>query len=360
MNAGPPLSVAVTGMNALPENPGPGLAVARCLREAYGNRIRIIGLSYDALDPGLYLHEYCDSAHLLSYPRNGTDAIMARLREIQAHERIDVLIPCLDSELPLMVKLAPQLQDLGIRTFLPDAEQLARRAKDRLGELAQAAGVQSPETRRLTRPEFFQQCEEEGWSYPMVVKGVFYDAKVVRDAEEATHTFRAIAAQWGLPVMAQKFMPGEEYNLTAVGDGRGRMLGEVMMKKRAITTKGKAWAGITIRDDALAECARNLVAALQWKGPLEVEAIRDAHGDYQLLEINPRFPAWIYLSHGVGRNLPALLLEMVLGHEPPEMPQADPGVMFIRYAQEIVVPLNAFESLMIDGGRSQPILRIVS
>ena len=35
------LTVAVTGMNALPDNPGPGLAVARCLREAYGDGIRI-------------------------------------------------------------------------------------------------------------------------------------------------------------------------------------------------------------------------------------------------------------------------------------------------------------------------------
>ena len=32
------ITVAVTGMNALPDNPGPGLAVARCLREAYGDR----------------------------------------------------------------------------------------------------------------------------------------------------------------------------------------------------------------------------------------------------------------------------------------------------------------------------------
>ena len=38
------LTVAITGMNAVPDNPGAGLAVARCLREAYGQRIRIVGL----------------------------------------------------------------------------------------------------------------------------------------------------------------------------------------------------------------------------------------------------------------------------------------------------------------------------
>jgi len=62
------LTVAVTGMNAKPDNPGPGLAVARCLKEAYGDDIRIIGLGYDVLDAGLYLHECCDSGYLLPYP----------------------------------------------------------------------------------------------------------------------------------------------------------------------------------------------------------------------------------------------------------------------------------------------------
>lgn len=360
MTASAVLTVAITGMNALPDNPGPGLAVARCLREAYGNQLRIIGLSYDALDPGLYLHDYCDAAHLLSYPRNGADAILTRLAEIHFVEKIDVLIPCLDSELPLLVKLAPLLEEMGIRCFLPDAVQFSQRDKDRLEDLARIAGVKCPQTRRLNSPEFFKTCERDGWTYPMVVKGVFYDARVVHNQDEARAAFYRIAAHWGLPVMVQRFIAGEEYNLTALGDGKGRMLGEVMMKKRAITAKGKAWAGISIHDDELAASARRLVAALKWKGPLEVEAMRDINGDYHLIEINPRFPAWIYLSHGVGRNLPALLLELALGNEPGEMPPPQTGVMFIRYAQETVIRLADFEALMIDGRRSQPNLRIVS
>lgn len=349
MKAPKQITVAVTGMNAVPDNPGPGLAVARCLREHYGDRIRIVGFGYDALDPGIYLDGYCDTAYLLSYPLNGADALLDRMREIQALEFIDVLIPCLDAELPLMVSLAPQLAALGIQTFLPDAEQLQRRAKDRLPELARAAGVGCPEIRPLTSPAFFSTCHQEGWSYPMVVKGPFYDARIVSNAADAAAAFHHIAREWGLPVLAQRFVGGEEYNLTAVGDGKGAMLGEVMMKKRAITSKGKAWAGVVTSDEALADFARSLIATLQWKGPLEVEVMRDADGEYQLIEINPRFPAWIYLSQGVGRNLPALLLELALQRTPAPLPAARPGTMFIRYAQETIVPLAEFESMMING-----------
>jgi len=147
----------------------------------------------------------------------------------------------------------------------------------------------------------------------------------------------------------QRFVAGEEYNLTAVGDGAGNLHGVVMMKKRALTAKGKAWAGITIHDDALAAAAGKLAAVLQWKGPLEIEVMRDAAGDYHLIEINPRFPAWIYLSHGVDRNLPALLLKLALGHSVPELPPPRPGTMFVRYALETIVPLATFEDLMMEG-----------
>ncbi len=348
----PRLTIAVTGMNAQPENPGPGLAVARCLREAYGARVRIVGLSYDALDPGLYLGEYCDSAHMLSYPSGGLDVMLERLAGIHADERIDLLIPCLDAELPQMVGAAPRLAAMGIRTFLPDAQALARRTKDRLPELCELAGVACPEIATVTSASFFRSCRSEGWTYPMVVKGPFYDARIVKTPEEGAAAFQAIAAEWGLPVLAQRFVAGDEYNLSGVADADGKLLGEVMMKKRALTAKGKAWAGVAIFDQGLADCARRLVKALGWRGPLEVEMMRDAEGRYHLIEINPRFPSWIYLSQGVGRNLPALLAELALGRPAPVMPAPRPGTMFIRYALETIVPLANFEAMMMDGALS--------
>lgn len=343
------ITVAVTGMNALPESPGPGLAVARCLKERYGKHVRIIGLGYDALDPGLYLAEYCDVSHLVSYPMNGSEAFLERLAGIHRSEHIDMLIPCLDAELPLLISLMPRLSAMGIRTFLPDAEQLARRTKDQLSELAALAGVNCPEMRSLTSPGFFHTCHREGWKYPLVVKGVFYDAKVVHNAEEAVAAFHKIAAEWGLPVLAQHFIAGDEYNLTAIGDGTGRLLGEVMMKKRAVTSKGKAWAGVTTLDVSLSAAAGRLADELKWRGPLEIEVMRDNNGEYHLIEINPRFPAWIYLTHGAGRNLPALLLELTLGLATSELRPAQAGTMFIRYAQETIVPLATFEDLMMLG-----------
>ena len=346
------VTVAITGMNAKPDNPGPGLAVARCLRESSEFQGRIIGLGYDGLDPGLYLKEFCDAGYILPYPSSGDETLIDSLRNIQENENIDVLMPCLDAELPSMIRLRPVIEDLGFKVFLPSQEQLRLRNKDRLEELAEHAGIDCPVTKTVTSSGFFHDCEDKGWSFPFVVKGLFYDAVIVYSETQGIAAFKHIAAEWGFPVLVQKFVKGEEYNLTAVGDGEGNLLGSVMIKKMAVTDKGKAWSGVTIDDKTLLDASIALAKAINWRGPLEVEVVRDHRGRYQLIEINPRFPAWIYISAGVGRNLPLTLLQLALGQQPSAFSETKTGILFIRYAQETITTMNDFESVVMQGGHT--------
>ncbi|MCM8594098.1 ATP-grasp domain-containing protein [Accumulibacter sp.] len=344
-------NIAVTGMNAKPDNPGPGVAVARCLREEGSFRGRIVGLGYETLDPGLHQRETCDSGHLLPYPAAGAAALLERLDEVLEVEPVDALIPCLDAELPNFIAIEAELRRRGVRMMIPGREQLRRRDKDRLPELCAAAGVATPDVRRLPGADFFDTCAVEGWAYPLVVKSVFYDAYVVNSPAEAKLRFQQMAASWGYPVLVQRYVEGDEVNLTALGDGRGAMVGEVMMKKQALTDKGKAWAGVAIDDPDLREVGRKVLSELRWCGPLELEMLRDESGTLHLIEINPRFPAWIYLSHGVGRNLPAALLALLHGTKPERLPLAPPrpGTTFIRHARETIVPIVDIANLTLTG-----------
>ena len=330
-------NVAITGINARPDSPGPGCAVARCLRHTAGFRGRIVGLAYATLDAGLYLRESCDSGHLLPYPASGSTALLERLDEVLCRDRIDALLPCLDAELPNFMAIEEPLKQRGIRLLLPQRAQLRRRDKDRLPALCADAGVATPAVRRLTDERFFDHCGAEGWPFPLLIKSVFYDAWIVHSAPEARQRYRQVVATWGYPVLIQKYVHGDEVNLTALGDGSGAMIGEVMIRKQAVTDKGKAWAGVAIDDPELQEAGRRLFHSLKWRGPLELEMLREAAGTLQLIEINPRFPAWIYLSHGVGRNLPAALLALMNGARPEQLDLAPPrpGTSFIRHAQEL-------------------------
>ncbi len=350
------LTVAITGMNARADNPGPGVAVARCLREVAKFEGKIIGLGYDVLDPGLFQTELTDAGYLLPYPSAGEHELLERLQYIQEQEQIDILIPCLDAEILSMIHLQDQIAELGITMLLPSEAQLQLRNKDRLHQFASSADVKTPKQTTITSSSFFYDCEKKGWSYPLVVKGQFYDAGIAHNPEQAVGLFHKIAAVWGMPILVQKLIEGDEVNLTGLGDGKGNLLGAVMMRKRAVTEKGKAWAGMTVHDEGLLQAAQKLVAALKWSGPLEVEMMRDKHGDYYLIEINPRFPAWIYLAKASGNNLPWTLLEMLQQQPLSKLTAPVAGTLFIRYAQEVIVSLADFEAMTMTGERAVELL----
>lgn len=341
--------VAVTGINARAENPGPGCAVARCIQEHTLFKGSIIGLGYDALDAGLYARHLCNNSYLIPYPSEGEEALLYRLAQIHKAEGLDAIIPCLDSELQNFGRLKSELQLMGISMLIPSRDQFNLRAKNHLGTLCESIGVHAPESKSLSNPSFFDSCEKDGWKYPLVVKGIFYDAYIVHSAFEAKSVFAKLVSTWGYPVLVQKLVIGDELNLAAVGDGKGNMLGAVTMRKKALTEKGKAWAGVSIVDEGLTKVAEQIISALSWRGPLEVEVIKGYDGKIYLIEINPRFPSWIYLSHGVGRNLPVAVLKLLSGVSDLEFAEPSSGTFFIRHAQELIVTLPEFETVLTEG-----------
>ncbi|MFZ4548363.1 MAG: hypothetical protein ACOYN4_13040, partial [Bacteroidales bacterium] len=70
--------IAVTALNAI-DSPGPGVAVIRAIRECPDFEVRIIGLSYESLEPGSYMHDLVDKTYQIPYPSAGTDTLFGRL-----------------------------------------------------------------------------------------------------------------------------------------------------------------------------------------------------------------------------------------------------------------------------------------
>lgn len=337
-------TIAVTGLNAT-DNPGPGVGVVRALRQHPGFRGRIVGLAYDVLEPGAYAADLIDDVYLLPYPSQGVDALEARLRHVHEATPLDAIIPNLDSELDGFLTLAPTLAALGIGLVLPSASALRLRSKVQLATLGERAGLSVPATHVISDPADLYRLEDE-LPFPVFVKGPYYGAALARDAHEAVVAWHAAAARWGLPVLVQARVTGDEFNVVAVGDGRGGLVGAVGMRKTLLTDTGKGWAGVTVRDPALMETARAFMAASRWRGPCELELMKDGDGAWHLLEVNPRFPAWSALSAGAGLNLPAIVARMALGED--VMPSTDyrAGTMFIRIAIDQITSLDDYQALV--------------
>ena len=341
------LTVAVTGLNAT-DNPAPGVGVIRALRHNPEFTGRIVGLSYDALDSGNYAKDLVDDVFIVPYPSQGLGVLEARLRYIHGQVPIDVIVPTLDSELNGFLDLLPVLEELGIRTFLPSEEQLDLRSKVHLAELGERGGISVPQVEVIAGPEQLNTLHER-MPYPVWVKGPLYGARKAHDVHEAVLGFHHMVARWGLPVVVQADVQGDEYDVAAVGDGKGGLVGAVAMRKTLLTDKGKGWAGVTVRDPALFDLTRRFFAATHWRGPCEVEALKDRDGAWHLLEVNPRFPAWIHTSAGAGLNLPWAVVRLAAGESVEPSLDYRAGTLFVRIAIDQIASLSDYESLITSG-----------
>ncbi len=342
-----PHVIGVTGLNAT-DNPAPGVGVLRSLRVGAHPADRLVGLAYDALDPGIYAEQLVEDVFVLPYPSSSGEAYLSRIAYVHEQTGLDVLVPTLDAEMPAFVALAPRLRAMGVATFLPTREQLDLRSKTRLPELGRLAGIDVPGTAVITSLHELAHVHER-IAYPLLVKGVFYGATLAHAHDEAVAAFHKVAAQWGMPVIVQSHVSGEELNVVGLGDGEGGLLAAVPMRKLLLTDKGKGWAGITIRDPDLVAVAERFVRTTRWRGPFEVEVIRGGDGRYWLIEINPRFPAWVHLATAAGPNMPRAVARLAAGEKPRPEREYEVGAMFVRISIDQVARLEDLERVLTAG-----------
>ena len=341
-----PITVGISGINAV-DNPGPGVGVARSLRADEDLPVRIVGLAYDAMEPGIYMDWLMNRCYVMPYPSRGAGPYLERLLYIRDTYGLDYVIPCLDVELPLYAAFADDLAAEGIKTLTPTRDQFKLRGKDRLEELSCAIGLRTPRTKVVTSLEEMEQALDR-IGYPAMIKGVFYKAHRALNPHQAVCAYNEIVAEWGYPVIVQEIVEGEELNVVGAGDGRGGCLGLMGLKKMWVTDLGKMWTGVSVKNQAMLAAARAFIRCSQWRGAFELECISSG-GDIYLIEINPRLPAWSFFSTGLGINLPAGMVRSAMGL--PVNPNRDyeAGKLYIRYTYEVISDSIPFQDMMTKG-----------
>ena len=341
------ITVAISGINAI-DNPGPGTGIAKSLKES-GLDVRTIGLAYDALEPGIYMDEVIDKSYIMPYPSGERESFIKRIRYIHSIEKLDVIISALDAELPIYMDIEKDLAEMGIKMLIPSKEMFKLRNKIELKKLAEEIGVKSPAyIACASYPDLLAAINIVG--YPCMVKGPFYEAFKAHNLAEAELHFSKIANKWGYPIIVQKFIYGEEFDVIGCGAGNGKDLGVFAIRKMTTTSLGKVWNAVSIHNDDLIEATKRMIAKLQWRGGLEFEAlIENGTGDIYLLEINPRFPAWIYMASGCGINLPERMVKSLLNLDYEIHSDYKSGKMMIRYTAELVKDISDFEKITTNG-----------
>lgn len=343
----PKYTIAVTGINQI-DSPGSGVGVIRCIRECKDFDVRIIGLAYESMEPGAYLHDIIDKTYQIPYPSAGSERLKQRLLHIHSIEKLDMIIPNFDAELRNFIRISESLQRNGIHTFLPTIDAIDRIDKIHISDFCNQNDIKTPNTKFISSIAAIDSLEEE-FDFPVFVKGAFYEAYKAYNKGQIIANFNKLSAKWGLPVIIQEAVEGTEIVVAGMSDGKGNLIGAIPLRKLYITSSGKGWSGVVLDDESLIAVAEKFAMATKWRGGFELEFVRAEDDELKLLEVNPRFPAWIYTSVAAGQNMPAALVKLSMGQAVTPFTTYIPGKMFIRYAWELITDIKEFQKFSTQG-----------
>lgn len=340
--------VAVTGTSTF-DVVNAGLGVARALRQAPGIG-RLFGLCYGTLESGSYQPVLFDEVFRL--PDSGSpETLSQRIEEIYKAHPFDVLIPCLDGELPLFIQIRRKLDALGIRYLLPEQAAFEGRSKRRLfdGRFRADWGAFSIPQSRLARSEADTANAVESVGLPAVVKGPLYMCFPVQSISEAKWAWQHLASAGWREAIVQRKISGPHYATSAVCDREHKTLAALTIKKLMVCQRGSTWSAVRVNEPGLEADFSKFLQSIKWIGPGEAEFIRDEVTDrFYLIEVNPRFTGWISYSAALGCNQPALAVRAALGEAVPETRSLN-DVAFVRRTIEIPIRPSQLAALATKG-----------
>jgi len=300
-----------------PSSSGMAIAAIKALRQE--SRMRIIATDVDKLAPGLYLS---DSAHIV--PPFSSRRFFPSLLRIAKQEKVDVVIPCLDTILLDFAKKRDMFEKIGTQVMVSNERTIEiTRDKWKTYELLKAV-VPLPRS----------SVKKEGMilRYPLIIKPRFGSGSAgvhrINSRQELDFFYRRTS----YPII-QEYLPGIEYTVDCLADMSGRLV-TVVPRQRIETRSGVSVKGKVVANNRLASMAERICGKLDLLGPFFFQAKEDRNGSPKLTEINARIGGGMCLSSFSGPNIHVMAVKLLLG-EDVRVPATRVGLYMSRYWQEI-------------------------
>ena len=276
-----------------------------------------------------------DRSHIVP-PVSNPDYV-PRLLQLVRRERIDMLVPLLDPELPVIAEARERFAAAGALAIISSPSVVATcRDKMRTYEFLAARGIDTPKTwmlrevlarRRHGSPYFMKpRCGSAS-------KGNFQVGTLAE--------LRAFAG-WVADPIVQEYVPGTEHTLDVYTgfDGQPRC---AVPRRRLEVRGGEVVKAVTVRNNRLVDVGFRVAASLrECRGVITIQLIVTPRGRVRVIEINPRFGGGVPLAIHAGADFPRWLLESALGRNPRiRRDHYRAGESMLRYDQSVFVPADS-------------------
>ncbi|MCD9189028.1 MAG: ATP-grasp domain-containing protein [Pyrinomonadaceae bacterium] len=288
-------------------NPQPGVGIARSLRTAFPGA-KLIGVEYSNRCSGIHWKDFDDIWLQRPWEEINLTTHAEEIRKVLDSGAL--WISSIDLEIMWFARVFP---DGHPNLLTPAAAALEQIAKPAISA-HEGLPVKIPTfvTTEISDWDLHAFCRQHDWK--VWLKGPYYEAVRAGNWMEFEERRRILSKAWATEkLFLQTHVSGYEESI-ALSAYRGKLLDCVRMRKRDLTELSKTWAGdISEVEEDFLRPLREIIRKLDWTGGAELEMVRDADNQLWLLEINPRFPAWIHGSTITGRNMPAILVEGATG-----------------------------------------------
>ncbi|MBC7343368.1 MAG: ATP-grasp domain-containing protein [Clostridia bacterium] len=281
----------------------------------------ILATDMDPAAPGLL---EADRAFL--FPDFRSESYLPKLLEICEREGVNLLIPLIDPELPLLAQHKETFESINTVLVLSSLSSVSI-ANDKLATFAffKSNGIPCVSTRLYSEDD--EPRSEK--SFPLVVKPR-YGSSGQGVTLCSSYRELEVAASKTQEVVIQPLIRGPEVTIDLFGDGTGRLLSAVPRQRLKIRG-GEVERAITIEIEPLMESVLRISSGFKPYGPVNVQCFITDEGPL-FTEINARFGGGYPLTYAAGADFPRMIIEMFLGRDPEsQLGNYTRGLVMSRY-----------------------------
>ena len=231
-------------------------------------------------------------------------------------ERVDLVIPTIDDELPIFGRVLDRFTQAGIAVAV-SSEQTSLVCNDKYETylFCERNGIRTPVTRLADDVNFSEL------RYPVYVKPRFGRGSVNVFAVHNQSQLR-LFLDYVPDAIVQDQLEGKEFTVDVLSDFNGKVL-SIVPRERLVIRAGVSDKGITRKDAEIIAFAKEVAEKLHIIGPANIQCKWDGR-EVSLIEVNPRFSgarltAWelhkggIPLTFAAGADFATWLVQLAAG-----------------------------------------------
>lgn len=298
-------------------------AFHRALR-AIGAFGSVVVADVDPLSPAVHVADRAYQVPLSSDP-GYVDEIAA----ICHRERIGLIVPTIDEELPLFGGMRDAFAAMGVR-IASSSREVAELCNDKFDL------CRSLRTRGLPAAQSYLPSHlPPDLALPLFIKPRRGRGSVGAHRLRTRRELEFFLDYVEEPVV-QEFLDGAEYTIDMLCDFDGRPL-SVVPRERVVIRSGVTDRGRTTNDRALIDLGLACARTLSFAGAVNIQCRVTSRGPV-IFEINPRFSGGIPLTIAAGADFPRMLVDLTLGRPvPAQIGRFRAGLWMTSYESSLFV-----------------------